>query len=196
MGNSNITFRFFYIIFSFLLIYSQNAFSIEIEGINIPNTVKTDSASLVLNGSGIRTKFFFDIYIGSLYLKNKESNINKILSNTHEKRITLHFLYKEVSKEKLINGWIDGFKNNNSDSTFTSLKQRLDKFNSFFSTTHKGDIITLDFLASQNTKVTVNGKNKGEINGSDFQVALLKVWLGDDPADYNLKEAMLGISDN
>ena len=171
---------------------SQNAFSLEIEGVAIPDTIKTDNGSLVLNGAGIRTKFFFDIYIGSLYLKTKESNINNILKDLNDKRITLHFLYKEVSKEKLTNGWIAGFKNNNPDSVFTLLKTRLDKFNSFFDTTHKGDVVTLDFLKNKNTRVTINGQLKGEISGSDFQLALLKVWLGDDPADYNLKEAMIG----
>ncbi len=178
-----------------ILFNAQNVFSVEIEGVVIPDSVKTDSGSLVLNGAGIRTKFFFDIYIGSLYLKKKESNVQSILKDINEKKITLHFLYKEVSKEKLTKGWTAGFKNNNPDSVFTLLKARLDKFNSFFETTHRGDVITLDFLNTKNTRVTINGKLKGDISGSDFKSALLNVWLGDDPADYNLKEAMLGTSD-
>ncbi|MFV2059749.1 MAG: chalcone isomerase family protein [Gammaproteobacteria bacterium] len=196
MKHSRFNIRLIAVFTCFVLIQTQNAFSLEIEGVTISTAIKTDAGSLILNGSGIRTKFFFDIYIGSLYLKNKESDIEKILNSPDEKQITLHFLYKEVSKEKLTTGWTAGFKNNNSNATFESLKERLDKFNSYFDVTKKGDVITLDFLASENTRITINGKNKGQISGADFQLALLKVWLGDDPADYNLKEAMLGLSDN
>ena len=189
-------FGLFLTISVFTFIYSQSSFSVEIEGVNIPKVIKLDNEFLTLNGAGIRTKFFFNIYIGSLYLKDKESNIDEILSDTQAKRISLHFLYKEVSKEKLTNGWIDGFKNNNNEIIFKSLKERLNKFNSYFDTTHKGDIVILDFLSNKKTRITINTKDKGEIMGNDFQVALLKVWFGDDPADYNLKEAMLGISEN
>jgi len=189
-------FSYFLVIFFFILTYSQNSFSIEIKGVNIPDTIKLDNKSLILNGTGIRTKFFFKIYIGSLYLKNKESNINKILNDKQAKRISLHFLYKEVNKEKLTTGWTKGFKKNNSDEIFKSLKERLDKFNSYFVTTVKDDIIQLDFLPNNTTRITINNETKGEIAGNDFQIALLKVWLGKKPADSSLKKAMLGKSTN
>ncbi len=175
--------------------FTSNSYSIEIADTTIPDTIKLEAQSLVLNGVGIRTKFFFNIYIGSLYLKNKESNANTILNDAHAKRITLNFLYKEIDKEKLTNGWIEGFKNNNDNATLKILKKRIVQFNSYFETTRKGDSVQLDFLSSKNTRVTINNTNKGEIKGSDFQTALLKIWLGDDPADYTLKDAMLGIED-
>ena len=179
--------------FFFILFYSQQSFSLEIEGVNISNNTNVGNDSLVLNGAGVRTKFFFNIYIGSLYLISKESNIEKILKDTHSKQISLYFLYNEVTKEKLVDGWTAGFKNNNSDEIFESLKAKLDKFNSFFITTHKGDTVTLDFIANTKTRVTINKQLKGEIEGANFQTALLKVWLGDHPADYTLKDAMLGV---
>jgi len=182
--------------FLFILTYSQSSFSLEIEGVTIPATIKLESESLILNGAGIRTKFFFNIYIGSLYLKNKESNIDKILNDTNSKRIALNFLYKEVSKEKLVSGWTDGFQNNNDDAVFSSLKTKLNKFNNFFTSMHKGDSVILDFFTNTKTRVTINNQIKGEIVGNDFQMALLKVWLGDDPADYSLKDAMLGATED
>ncbi len=177
-------------------LYSQNTLATEIAGVKIPDTIQIDNETLLLNGVGIRTKFFFDIYIGSLYVKNKDSNSERIINSPQSKRINLNFLYKEVDKEKLTNGWITGFKNNNSAEVFTTLKKRLDKFNSYFITMHRGDNIQLDFLSSNNTRITINNKLKGEISGTDFQKALLRVWLGDDPADYNLKEALLGLSED
>ncbi len=176
------------------LLYSQNAMSAEIAGVKIPDSVQINTETLLLNGAGIRTKFFFDIYIGSLYLKTKETSTEKIINSPLTKRINLHFLYKEVDREKLTDGWTTGFKNNNSEKLFTALKKRLDKFNSYFITMRSGDSLQLDFINSNTTKITINNQLKGEISGADFQQALLRVWLGDDPADYDLKEALLGLS--
>ncbi|VAW96517.1 FIG026291: Hypothetical periplasmic protein [hydrothermal vent metagenome] len=178
------------------LIYSQNSISSEIAGVKIPDSIQSGNVELILNGVGIRTKFFFDIYIGSLYLKVKESNAEKIINSAQTKRINLHFLYKEVNKEKLTNGWTAGFKNNNTPEIFTILKQRLEKFNSFFKTMHNGDSVQFDFINAKSTKITINNTLQGEINGVDFQKALLRVWLGEDPADSELKQALLGISEN
>ena len=85
-----------------------------IANIDIPNIVShsDQSTKLILNGAGIRTKFIFDIYIGSLYLEKKQKTASAVYSAHGEKRISMHFLYDEVSKEKLIDGWNVGFKNN------------------------------------------------------------------------------------
>ena len=39
---------------------------------------------------------------------------------------------------------------------------------------------------------TVRGDDKGTIAGEDFNRALLRIWLGEQPADASLKKAMLG----
>jgi long-chain acyl-CoA synthetase len=38
----------------------------------------------------------------------------------------------------------------------------------------------------------VRGEDKGTIPGEDFNRALLRIWLGELPADASLKKAMLG----
>ena len=43
-----------------------------------------------------------------------------------------------------------------------------------------------------NTLVTFNGVEKTRIASEGFNRALLKVWIGDDPAQADLKTAMLG----
>ena len=35
--------------------------------------------------------------------------------------------------------------------------------------------------------------SKGVIEGEDFNAALLDIWLGEEPADDDLKEEMLGL---
>ena len=165
-----------------------------IANIDIPNIVShsDQSTKLILNGAGIRTKFIFDIYIGSLYLEKKQKTASAVYSAHGEKRISMHFLYDEVSKEKLIDGWNVGFKNNLTSDELTKFKAQIEQFNSFFVTVKKGDVINLNFIPTTGTKVIINNKNVGIVEGDMFFTALLKIWLGDEPADSGLKKAMLG----
>jgi len=55
-----------------------------------------------------------------------------------------------------------------------------------------GDIITLDYLPASGTRITVNGTGRGTIAGVAFNRALLKIWLGKDPLQDDLKKGMLG----
>ena len=173
------------------------SFSIQaqtIAEIEIANTVShsEQSTKLILNGAGIRTKFIFDIYVGSLYLEKKQSTANAIYKAKGEKRISMHFLYDEVSKEKLVNGWNDGFENNHSSEELSKLNDRITQFNNYFVTVKKGDVINLNFIPTTGTNIIINGKTMGLVKGDDFFTAVLKIWLGDEPADSDLKTTMLG----
>ncbi len=179
-------------LFSLFLSFSIQAQTIA--NIEIPDTVShsEQSTKLVLNGAGIRTKFIFDIYVGSLYLESKQHSAKDIYKAPGEKRISMHFLYDEVSKEKLVSGWNDGFENNHSSEELAILKDRITQFNDLFITVKKGDVINLNFIPATGTYVVINGKTMGLIEGDDFFTALLKIWIGEEPADDDLKEAMLG----
>jgi len=178
-------------------LYVQALFARDIEGVSIAETtiVENTPAALTLNGAGVRTKFFFDIYIGSLYLTKKNHDPEAILTLDGPKRISMHFLYDEVSKEKLVDGWIDGFKNNHSRSEYEKLTPELERFNTLFTNMKKSDVLDFDYIPNQGTFIYHNKKRLGHIKDADFYRALLKVWLGNEPADDDLKQAMLGITD-
>jgi hypothetical protein len=59
-------------------------------------------------------------------------------------------------------------------------------------TAKPGDVILLDYVPGSGTRVVVNGEAKGTVAGEEFNRALLRIWLGDQPADASLKKAMLG----
>ena len=183
-----ILFAFFSLCFSFS-IHAQT-----VADIDIPETIS--DSNLILNGAGIRAKFIFDIYVGALYLEKKQDNANAIYTQKGNKRIHMHFLYDEISKEKLTNGWNDGFKNNHSDDELKKLNSRITQFNSQFSAVKKGDVINLNFIPDKGTTVEINSKKMDIIKGDDFFTAVLKIWLGEEPADSNLKNAMLGHASN
>ena len=44
----------------------------EIGGVTLPDTIKVGDETLVLNGGGIREKFWLDMYVGGLYCPKKK----------------------------------------------------------------------------------------------------------------------------
>jgi len=183
---------------SLSFVFAFSATAKELDGVVMPDTITitgTDTA-LQLNGMGYRTKFVFNVYVGALYTEKKVNSRDAVQVLTGPKRVAMHMVYDEVAKEKMGSAWLDGFEENNSDEQFKKLKSRLDTLISYFPDLVAGDIILLDYVPAQGTRVTINDVEKGVISGADFYLALLDVWLGEEPADDDLKDAMLGNEDD
>lgn len=183
-------------LFVVLLLLPFVVFAKEVADLEIPDQVDVGGTSLVLNGAGVRSKFFIKVYVGALYSPHRSKSVSEIIEMPGPKRVAMHFLHDEVSREKIIGAWNDGFENNQTEKDLGKLKARIEQFNALFETAHHGDLITIDFVPEQGTSVAVNGEQKGVIEGADFYRALLLIWLGDDPADEDLKEAMVGGNEN
>lgn len=165
----------------------------EIKGVSLAEqiTLPESTTPLHLNGAGVRSKFVFSIYVGALYLPTKATTVDAILQQAGPKRFSMHILYDEIEQQKLIDGWNEGFRDNNSDDVFAAVEKRLAQFNQLFEAVVKGDVIRFDYYPEQGTRVYIKDRLKGTVPGADFNQALLRVWLGDDPADENLKQALL-----
>ncbi|MBU1190793.1 MAG: chalcone isomerase family protein [Gammaproteobacteria bacterium] len=166
----------------------------EIAGITVPETVKLHSVdkTLTLNGAGVRRKFFMSIYVGALYLPSATQDAEKVLSMPGAKRLNMQFVYSEIRPEKLIPVWNKGFEDNLSPELLRTLRPRIANFNGLFPTLHKGDRVDIDIVPGVGTQVWINDSLKGKVSGDDFAKALLRIWLGEKPADTSLKRALLG----
>lgn len=185
--------KIFYACLLSALLSIPPAWSRDVSGFDIPEQITLPGNSkLILNGVGIRSKFFFKIYVGALYLPDRQTTSGAILEHSGPKRVSMFILYDEISTQKLADGWREGFENNLSSEEYAKLKQQLETFSALFPTVRQQDVIHLDYLPGTGTQVIINSKLRGTITGEDFNRALLKVWLGDEPADEELKEAMLG----
>lgn len=175
------------------LTFSAPVFSLEYEGVTLPDTVALPGTDvqLRLNGAGMRTKFIVDVYIGALYTEKAAVSRDDVLAQKGPNRVLMHFVYDEVGAEKLVNGWNQGFEDNLSDAQLDVLNERIKTFNAMFTTVYEGDVVLLDYVPGRGTVVTVRGEEKGVIKGEDFNRALLDIWLGEEPADGGLKDAML-----
>lgn len=175
-----------------LAFLSTSAGAAVVEGVNLPESVTVADTPLTLNGAGVRKRFFVKIYVGALYLPAKMTASDTIVASGGAKSIRLHFLYEELDAKKLTDAWSGGFKNNHNDAELAGLQPRIDRFNGFFRTVKRGESIVVNLMPNGETNVFIGDEKRGEIAGPDFQTALLKIWLGREPADEDLKRAMLG----
>lgn len=177
-----------------LLLDDSVAYRRTINDIEIPEhiTQPETQQALTLNGAGIRSKFFISVYIGALYLPKKQHTVSEILQSNSPRRVMMYCLYSDISKQKLVDAWDEGFDENSSRQSLSQLHKRIIEFNKLFPALYKGDVVYLDYIPNKGTLLTFNNKLLGVILGEDFNIALLKVWLGEHPADDDLKAAMIG----
>lgn len=182
------------ILFLALAFTGPPVLAIKIADTDVPDTLITDKAesALVLNGAGIRKKYFMKIYIGALYLPARQSSASEITTGETPRSVHMHILHSKISQKKITNAWIDGLEANLSKDAMTALLPKLEKFNALFREVHEGDVIRIDYLPGTGTQVTINTEVRGSVEGADFFNALLLVWLGEAPVSDNLKKAMLG----
>ena len=71
-----------------------HAFAAEIEGVKIADKVRLSDAGpeLALNGAGVRTRAFFRVYVGALYLQEKASRTQAVIADAGAKRVAMHML--------------------------------------------------------------------------------------------------------
>ena len=183
-------FKFIFTTILFSLALSASA--LEVKGIKVDETAQVGGSALVLNGAGVRTKLMFKVYVAGLYLMQKQTDANAVISDKGNKRVSMHFL-RELSSEKLLHGMNEGFEDNNSAAEMAAIDAQMKAFRQMMTSAKavkEGDVIVLD-LTSAGTQVSLNGKTLGNIEGMAFNQALLRVWLGAKPVDVDLKMAML-----
>lgn len=164
----------------------------EIGSVNLPDTIMAGKEQLILNGAGLRKKYFVKVYAGGLYLRKKGGNANKIIHADEPMAIRMQFIYDGVSGKELVDAWNEGFSNATMGN-LGPVRENIDKFNSFFTEeARKGDIYDIIYTPEEGATVSMKGKLMGTIRGLDFKKALFAIWLGEKPADNSLKQGMLG----
>ena len=170
---------------------SWSAEALELAGVNVPDKAEVNKTTLQLNGVGIRTKFFFSVYIGALYLGKKTHDAAAVLADAGAKRVKMVMLMSLGSK-RIRDGFDDDLKANETPSQLAAqVKQFLAIFDTF-KEVKKRDVLDYDFVPGEGTRVSLNGREMGRVAGAEFSRALLKVWLGPRPADSDLEKGMLG----
>lgn len=167
----------------------------EIEGVKFDATAQVGDSALALNGAGLRVRVFFKVYAAALYVPEKSNNAATLLAQQGPRLVRISML-RTVDADTFIQSLNEGLKNNLPEAQLAALQPQIDVFNANLKTmgeARKGSLISFEFAPATGTRVLVNGQPKGTaIPGEAFFNAVLRVWLGDKPADADLKKGLLG----
>ncbi|QLG87868.1 chalcone isomerase family protein [Chitinibacter bivalviorum] len=171
------------------------AHAVDLAGVNVVEQSEVAGKSLQLNGAGIRKKLMFEVYVAALYTAGKSSDAAAVIKSQQPRRMQLTML-RNVEAQTLVDALVDGLKDNLSAAEFTAQTARIAEMQKILleaKVANKGDVVTLDCLPGQGTRLILRSKVLGQIAGDDFSSALLSIWLGQKPVQEHLKLKLLGM---
>jgi hypothetical protein len=178
-----------------LLAATATAATVDVGGVKLEDSADVRGSKLVLNGAGIRYKAVFKVYTAGLYLGRKASTPEEVLAAPGAKRMVITML-REIDSNELGKLFTRGVQDNAPKTEMSRLVPGLIKMGEIFSNQKKlltGDVFTIDWVPGTGTIITVKGVPQGEpFKEPEFFNALMRIWLGPEPADWKLKDALLG----
>src|SRR6185503_14704560 len=134
-----------------------------LSGVTLPDKAEVKGHTLVLNGMGLRKKFVIKVYVGGLYLPQKEKSPAKVLGADVPRRMVLHFIY-DVSKDQMCDAWEEGLEANTPNAS-AEVKKGFNTLCTWMDGVGEGQKLVLTYLPGEGTRVEVGGKAKGTLPG-------------------------------
>ncbi len=178
-----------------LMVATASLAATELHGVKIEDTITVAGTKLQLNGAGTRYKGPFKVYVGDLYTTKKVGSLEELIAAPGPKRLTMVFL-REIEAGPFGKLLTRGVEDNTPRGEMSKLVPGLIRMGDIF-TVNKvlvpGDVITLDWIPGTGMVITAKGKVQGEpFKEPEFFKAIMAIWFGPVPADFKLKDAMLG----
>jgi len=161
----------------------------ELAGVTLPDTAAVGGQSLVLNGMGLREKYFIDVYVGGLYLPAKTADADAAINQDVPKRVVMHFIYSEISKDQLAETFYEGLENY---PQYAAVRPALEQLVAGMSDMKKGDEIIVDYAPGVGTVISTNGVAQAPIPDADLMKLVFSMFIGPKPATAKLKAGMMG----
>ncbi len=180
---------------AFILAGSAWSQAVTVADVKYEPTQTLGDSTVQLNGAGVRYKAVFKVYTAGLYLEKKASTPQEVASQRGPKRLSITML-REIDSTELGKLFSRGMEDNMDRAAFSRIVPGVLRMSQIFSDHKKlqaGDQFMIDWIPGTGTVITVKGKVQGEpFKEPEFFNALLGIWLGNLPADFKLKDALLG----
>ncbi|MES2283573.1 MAG: chalcone isomerase family protein [Pseudomonadota bacterium] len=167
----------------------------EVSGVKLEDTIDLAGAKLQLNGAGIRYKAVFKVYVAAMYLGKKAATPEEVYAATGPKRMSITLL-REIDSNELGKSFTTAFTDNAPKAEMSKLIPGLIKMGQIFAAQKKlnaGESFTIDWIPGTGTVISVKGVPQGEpFKEPEFFTALMRIWYGPSPADFRLKDQLLG----
>jgi hypothetical protein len=176
------------------LLSASLAQAAEVAGIDFAPQASVDGSTVELNGAGLRTRLTFKVYAMGLYLGSPAVSTADALQDPGTKRIRI-VMIRDLDGKQFAEALLDGLRRNHDDAALAALKPSTDALLAAMQASGEakaGTEVIIDRLASGATRLLIDGQPQGsDIPDPAFYPALLRIWLGERPADSGLKASLL-----
>src|SRR6185369_4376161 len=104
--------------------------ALEVAGMTLPDTVDVAGRTLHINGAGLRTRFFLEVYVIGLYMPRTTRSAAAVLAVDGPRRLVLH-IRRALDGRQIADAIADGFARNASDA-LPRLRERLERLQGMF----------------------------------------------------------------
>lgn len=164
----------------------------EINDVQLPETLNLPGQSLVLNGAGIRNKYFLDVYVAGIYLPAASQDAHAIVTADQPQLIRLVITSSRITRERLLESIEDGIRRS-AGTDYPRYEPRMKElWDAITFEVKPGDTFEFSWIPGEGIHVAMNGKALRVVPGHDFKKILFGIWLGEDPVQTSLKADLLG----
>lgn len=161
-----------------------------------PPTQVVQGTTLSINGMGTRYRAIFKVYDLALYTPAKVSTPEALIAQPGPKRLNFVAL-RDVPGTDLGLAFIKGLNSNSPPELVqkhTASSTRLIEIFSGRSKLATGDTFAMEYVPGKGTTFFIQGQAQGApVGDAEFFNMVLRIWVGPVPADFKLKDALLGL---
>ena len=151
----------------------------ELAGVTMDEKTTVGDQALVLNGMALRSKAIFKVYVAGLYLPQKQTSWQKVLSSDTPRHLVMHWV-RSVDTDSICGAWDDALEANVA-SPSAELEADFETLCKAMEDAKTGDRYVFTYVPGKGTTIEVKGKKKATIEGKDFADALFSAWIGEKP---------------
>lgn len=144
---------------------------------------------LELRGSSHFTYFRFSLYDAALYLPPDAPAETAL--EAAPKRLEIAYL-REIPADKIVEAGDRTLEKNTTEEERASIDEQLSRINAAYRTVEDGDRYTLTYVPGEGTTLALNEETLATLEGEAFARLYFRIWLGEDPVNKGLRDALLG----
>ena len=174
------------------IMVAASAGAVEVNDVDVRDSLEVAGQQLTLNGAGVRSKFFIKLYVAALYLPAQSSDSKAILAADEAQAIALHVTSGRINSDNMTEATLEGFEKS-TGGNLAPIQVEVDQLLGVFAEDiSEGDVFDLVYVPGEGVQVIKNGERGDTIGDRAFKEALFGIWVGDEPAQGSLKDDLLG----
>jgi hypothetical protein len=163
----------------------------QVGGVEMADKKSIKGADLTLNGAGVRSKYFMDVYVAGLYLPERSKQPDSIVKANEIQSMRLMITSSRITKKRLQDSIEEGIRLS-AGKDFPRYAPMLDDLWSALTFEVKvGDVFDFTYVPGEGTHFIRNSEELRLLPEFEFKQVLFGIWLGKDPIQDSLKKELL-----